>query len=348
MSAISAENSQKIKNMSLLCAAYVVSIHIGIPAGLEKSTWFAQQLIVDGLARIAVPFFFVVSGFFLAAHFSEEGWWGREVKKRIFSLVIPFFIWSFLFVITSIPLSIGADLIAHRPFGTSIYMFHGWNWLRIFGADLTDYPIMGPLWYVRCLMLFVLASPLISYLLSKLGYGWLFFCFVINLLHSHTPCPELKDFLNCGSSLSGLFYFSVGCFIQQHPKLTTTRNTAIGAAIIGLGLLATKIIFYYNTLKFQIALGKLSLPFLIYATWHFIPAKQWPRWLTSCSFPIFLMHVLFFPHIGIAFKHLHFGVEMPSLQPTINFIVGFFGSIAIANLLRRLWPRLSHILFGGR
>lgn len=51
------ETSQKIKNMSLLCAAYVVSIHIRLPGDLESSSWFVDQMIVQGFARVAVPFF---------------------------------------------------------------------------------------------------------------------------------------------------------------------------------------------------------------------------------------------------------------------------------------------------
>ena len=344
---IAEETSQKIKNMSLLCAAYVVSIHIGLPGALDTSSWFAHQVIVEGLARIAVPFFFVVSGFFLSAHIGEKWWWYREFQKRISSLVVPFFIWSFLCIVTSVPLSIIADLIAHRPFGTSIHVFRV-NWLRIVGGDLTDFPILIPLWYVRCLIFFVIASPVISLLLSKLGYGWLLLCFVFSILHSHIPSAEFKYFLSRGFSLDGLFYFSIGIFLQKHRNIKVVRCAAVVSAFLGVALLATKITFFYNTWKFQISLGKLSIPLLMYATWFFMPPKRLPDWLASCSFPIFLMHMLFFPYIGIALKRLHIGEGYPTLQPMLNFAAGFLGSIIVANLLRRFLPKLAHVLFGGR
>ena len=341
---ISATTSQKIKNMSLLCAAYVVAIHMGLPGGRETSTWLVHQILVEGFARTAVPFFFVVSGFFLSAHFSEEGWWWREVKKRISSLVVPFFIWSLIAVIISVPSSIVADLIAHRPFGTSIYMFHETNWLRIVGIDLTDVPILGALWYVRCLFFFVLLSPFILFLLSKLRIGWLILCFTLHILHSHISSPAVSSFLIRGFSIYGLFYFSVGVFIRQYQNFKMTRKKAFWGAAIGISLLVTKIIFFYNTWRFQILVGKLSVPFLLYVTWHFMSAKSWPLWLTSCAFPIFLMHGLL---IYILYR-LRIYQEILMWQPMVNFIVGFFGSIIVTNLLRRTIPRLSQILFGGR
>lgn len=340
--------SQKIKNMSLLCAAFVVSIHIGLPGELGASTWLLHQLTVDGISRIAVPFFFLVSGFFLAGHIGENEWWKKEVLKRIPSLVIPFFFWSFICIASSIPLSIIADIISHRPFGTSIYVAHADNWLRIFGFDMTDYPILVPLWYVRCLFFFVLVSPLVAAGVRRFRYLWLAGCFVLMLLHTHIPNEGLRDILRFIGFGNGIFYFSCGIFIQKNELPRTTTKVAATCGLVGLALLAAKTILAYNSLPFQISIGKLFIPFLMLAVWHYMPATRIPAWLASCSFPIFLMHPIIMSNVSIVLKNLHICPSGSATQSAFNFIFGISGSIFVAVLLRRLTPHATKVLFGGR
>ena len=53
---ISEESSQKIKNLSLICAALVISIHVGWPHASMSFNWLIDELVKKNLARIAVPF----------------------------------------------------------------------------------------------------------------------------------------------------------------------------------------------------------------------------------------------------------------------------------------------------
>ena len=261
---ISEISSRKIKNMSLLCAIFVVSIHIEWSHDRSLSLgWFMYNAIAQGIACIAVPFFFVVSGYFLAQHFDEEGWWSREVKKRIKSLVAPFILWSIIAVVSAVPLSIIADLIAHRPFGESIYVLNDCNWIRMFGMDLTDFPLHVPLWYVRCLFLFVLTGFLFKICVTRFKYLWLACAFAFLLVCNHLPAENVREFFRMGYSAGGIFYFSVGVAIQCFCLVGVSRRTAVICGIVGFVLLGVKLVLAYKLWRYEIGIGKLSLPFLL-------------------------------------------------------------------------------------
>jgi len=167
--------SQKIQNMGFVCAVLVVCIHCGWPAADGMLTGFVRNYVENGVAKIAVPFFFIVFGYFISAHFSDRSWWRKELVKRIKSLLVPYLLWSCIGMLLGVLLSSVAGFVARRPMAVNQVLSRV-DIIQVFGLDLTTTPNNTALWYVRCLLMFATLSPVFKFLVSRGRWLWLAGC----------------------------------------------------------------------------------------------------------------------------------------------------------------------------
>ena len=59
--------SNKFRNMSILCALFVVIIHLRPQFAEGTVGWWVREILENGVCESAVPFFFLTSGFFICA-----------------------------------------------------------------------------------------------------------------------------------------------------------------------------------------------------------------------------------------------------------------------------------------
>lgn len=321
--------------MSIVCAFLVTLIHCRPPFAFGSFAWWIKQMLEGGICTIAVPFFFLVSGFLLARHIGEKGWYLRENKKRLKSIVLPYFIWSTLFFIC---------YGALRNFTFPIN-----NLLEFYGLHYAWMPKLTALWYLRGLVVLVLLSPLLVIYLKMRWAGLilLFLCYGFVC-----PGPKGDGFIyaltRCGIfPMAGIFYFTLGLFIGRNKiQFKVTKNISLVCLFIGLLFSFMQALFYYQGLTIWMQYwGWLAIPLTMLGIWGLTPSTKWPKWLVTSSFPVYLIHKFFFPHRIVEYvTNNGGGIILCCLVASVVFIL----SIGVTLVIRTLMPKRSSLLFGGR
>lgn len=345
MPKLDARTSSKIAGFGLVCAFLVIMLHVPQPVPADPSTraWWLFHLTAGTLGRLGVPFYFVVSGFFLARHFGEPSWWRRETAKRVASLLVPFVIWLALWNAEEGALAVLSNL---RSGAAAADGFPSGRALLVrLGVYPFDYPSDIPLWFVRSLFFYVAASVILLPALRKAGLALpavvLAMSAAVRLAGDDS---DLCRFLTRFVSLHGLFYFLMGASLSLGVFRMPPRNAI--SAVLGVagvvGLFASQFLAARGVAWWGV-LHELSLPFALLAAWRAFPNVSWPRSLTSMTFPVYVLHVFAIRVLDIA---MYGKMSCPAL--VLKYVVVSLASLGAAAAIRALLPRFNSLAFGGR
>lgn len=330
--------SNKLAKMSFLCALMVVVLHVC--AGPD---WIGKALAIKG---IAVQFFFLAAGYLFAGHMGEEGWYGRQVKSRVKSLLVPYVIWNVAYAFFMVGLSEAA-----RHFGVSWGFATSWDGLcwqnvGILGLNPLGFPSLGLLWFVRCLIVFAVVSPI--FLLWTKRRGWilavLFACvqlaYVI-LFPEPTEGPWQPNWLG-NAWLRAVTYFGAGVWLRFNARggFHIRRAEAVLVLALGWALLAVD----------NKVCGWIGTPIAMVGLWYSLSGEAWNKSLTSCAFPIYLLHLFWawFAASLISILGLKEWFAASAIAWAVKYCIMAGGSILTALLLRWFCPRFAAVVFGGR
>lgn len=333
--------SYKLSNMGLVCAVLVVSIHVGLDGPAGSAADWLKNLVAEGFARIAVPYFFVAAGFLLARHFGERGWWRAAVCKRVRTLIVPLVIWSVLFGLACKVLGFVSDVVAGREHSlmTEVPEVLAWMGLLPFRS-----PALFALWFVRTLFIFVLLSPLLGWCVRRMGMLWLSALFVAQcFVYWASPTGPVGEVLNHLLSVSGLFYFSLGIFLSIKGGVRIRLRKSVSACLVAMGIGGMAI--YFEGL-IRVNPLPILIPPMLLGVWLLMPERKWASYLVGMTFPIYVLHLfamLFFAYTSRWTMWMN---------PVVHFVFRWAGMVVLpivfASLLRRFMPRLSGVVFGGR
>lgn len=331
------EVSNKIRNASIICSWMVVMIHV-IESGCNY-TWVVKYG-EKGLFSLAVPFFFMVSGYFLMTHTEERGWWLSALKKRSVTLLIPYFVLSTAYVVMMYGVrELFAPFFKMGPFCLGKIG-------NIWGiTTFPNQPTLGTMWYIRCLVLLVVLSPLMVWVVRKsrmIAFGVLVMLFGWNMVMDYIA-GDMK-FWRLGLSKLGIFYFYLGLVLRKYyQNLWDVRHKrsmwAVCFMMVGFVLKVPELPW----------LESFSLPMMLLGFWFAVPMCSFPNWLVSNSFAVYVLHMFVLYVCYAILKALKLVIYAKTILGLV--VMGglvFMLTIGLSILVKRYFPKGASLIFGGR
>lgn len=227
-------------------------------------------LLSHVLSHIAVPCFFLISGFLFFRNLNTWDWaiWTKKMKSRIKTLLIPYFIWNLLTFSSYVMVELinglkneysftqGIKYFSHN-FLHAMYDYNTWgnDKVNFFGmSQKATAPFDIPLWFLRDLIVVTIFSPVIYYVVKR-SNGF------VLLLLAIAYITKIWFYIP-GISIVSFFFFSLGAFLT----LFDINFLSIYKKGIHLYIMVTAILLclctYFNGNNTQI--GQCIYPFFVF------------------------------------------------------------------------------------
>lgn len=344
--------SNYLNNVKFLLSVLIICIHstidpeltgIDISASNYVGYYYFQYFVCEILARIAVPLFFAISGYLFFSNEKPFNWdfYSSKMKKRLYSLVLPYICWNLIYVIIRLLenlLHLSSNSQPVWEWGLSDYIYAFW------ATPNGNTPIDAPLWYMKSLLLVFILSPIIHYLLNKLGKIFLLFL----------GCCWLMNWQLPSITTSAIFFVSIGAYIRiNNVKFSDCHLLKWGGylfivfSIMNLVGLKYFDCAYIN--KIAIVTGMVSFMRISNKAYE----KKMlciPDYIAESSFFVYAYHYKF----AIAYTYLFSRIIhcTNSLIVSLLFIssvlvIAVLGVLAYS-IMKRISPKVLSILTGGR
>lgn len=337
----------------------VIYIHSFSLVPSDDGTWLYNIKVYLSFVfpRIAVPLFFMYSGyfFFKGKEFSFQVWLGK-MKIRLKTLLIPFCLWSLIGAAFFMCIAKGQRTFSFFEMLNHVFWMysdttssHLPQWVGYEIPKVTS--LNMPLWYVRDLILLMCVSPLIYTILRRkvLGIFMLVSLLLIFLFIDTDKIPYVG--IDC------LLFFMSGAFLsyQDQDVLMIRRVTKMMLFLLVIITSIWSLLNYghqYETLSRHlyilvaiIFLLSLSLPVRIRVEFdklHLVGGGK--MFFVYCSHIMILRMLVFVTY--------RLTIMMPTYTHVIIYlmspIVCFGICVLLYDVLQKVNPRFLSILVGNR
>lgn len=324
--------SDKIKTGSLICTFFVVVRHslnlhaFGI-SEIDPSLLTFFEYGVSKLTEVAVPFFFVVSGFFFMRYtYTSKNEYFNMISKKTKTLFVPFVLWNIFGIL---PLMLSHRFVyENNPLLYPVQLLHSdWN---------------GALWYARDIMTMMLIAPLYTWIF-KFDKKLLYLIIFVVLFYFWMP-------VDCSwISSEGMIFFFIGGVLQKQEFIFRLRiSNKLFLPLLALWLISCFvfpklwIVHRYNTL-----LGVVVL----WSALDKMPNRltEYLLGIAHYSFFIYVFHLDIIKLMKVSLASVFYRSEIVALFAYITLPIITFGvCVFIAKVWNKFLPKTFYIFTGGR
>lgn len=327
---LSKTESENIDYVKFICIIMVVFIHADVSVEYVGSNnisliidWL-QYFISQIVCRVAVPTFFLISGFLAYKQFKRD--YGSIVLKKVKTLLIPYIIWNSIWIVI---FSIGQRVEILRPFFNNdnrLISEFGWEqFLNAFGLLLlngSSRPFLYPLWFIRDLFILNIILPFFKIFIGKIRFVAASIFFLFFLLSLTIWVIEFQS----------IFFFFLGLvFAKMKNKEWILKDIYLIEITILYLILAFTVSIYKNSilLNLSIFVGVFVLWFISFKVSKIVKMHK----IISFTMFIYLSHEWMLSFFRKIIRMIIVSTNLSSLINyfilpwvivTITYIIGIF------------------------
>ena len=213
-----------IQRLRFPLAVMVVFIHCGNRLFVKGGEWL-RIMLADVIPAIAVPLFYLISGYLFFQGLEAWDWneWKNKMRRRINTLLIPYLIWTSLYIayvyLHQCRLSLCAEggwIPVSQWFSDNGGIRMWWDSIVTENSHPLGYRIISAhpfhrvMWFVRDLMVVNLLSPFIHWALRK-GGKWILVGLLLLYLLELWP-----RFHSIG--ITCVFFYATGAYLSVNGR----------------------------------------------------------------------------------------------------------------------------------
>ena len=362
ISSVSEKESLQLALLKFISCIAVIYIHAYTPqnsafaAALDKLPVFhyIAETLSKYMAQVAVPVFFMVSGYiYFSKQYTQK--WHIFALNKARSILFPYLLWNTLAIAYIFAAQIPESVRNIFPANKVIANFSAADWIYAYmGWDSGWYPFLYPLWFLPCLFtVFILVHTFRNCFYK---YDWPIWCLTaVNIIaFAYVPLYQyLTDWGLFSRTLYSLSFFAAGKFLFKYRNILTNNlvlfiSLVIFAASTAMGL--KKCPSYINWLIIALYPGLLAVFIIAGKVVEKFKKIQKPLlFLSGFSFLIYLTHEfaltavlsIAYPRLPLNFgSFLVFFICLPLLLATMLICGGW--------ILKKVLPKVYVFLFGAR